>query len=224
MSPDKLTSLAPAADFHLGDWLVQPSQCRLARGDTIVSIRPKLMDVLAFLARRAGHVVSKQEIIDAVWSKEFIAEGTLAQAVFELRAAIGDRRKGSRYIETIPKRGYRLVAPVSPVAAEPLAVPAYVLVIGDREVELKAGATIIGRAPDATLRLDIFEVSRHHARIVVHPGGATIEDLRSKNGTFLCRERLTAQAELHDGDEIRVGPVLLVFMELGAGLTRTQPG
>ena len=56
------------------------------------------------------------EIIDAIWAKEFIAEGTLAQAVFELRAALGDPRSAVRYIETIPKRGYRLVAPVKPVA------------------------------------------------------------------------------------------------------------
>jgi DNA-binding winged helix-turn-helix (wHTH) protein len=211
-----------AGDFHLGDWLAQPSRCRLTRGDTVVCVRPKLMDVLAYLARRAGQVVSKEEIIDAIWAKEFIAEGTLAQAVFELRAALGDPRSAVRYIETIPKRGYRLVAPVKPVAGEPPTVPACLLVIGDKEVELKAGETIIGRAPDATLRLDVFEISRHHSRVIVGPGGATIEDLGSKNGTFLRGERLTASAALHDGDEFCVGPVRLVFRELGAGPTRTQ--
>lgn len=224
MSPDTRSPRQPAADFRLGDWLVQPSRCRLVRGDTVVRVRPKLMDVLAYLARRAGQVVSKEEIIDAVWAKEFIAEGTLAQAVFELRAAIGDDRKGSGYIETIPKRGYRLVASVWPVSGELPATPACVLVVGDKEVELRAGETIIGRAPDATLRFDVFEVSRHHARIVVHADGASIEDLKSKNGTFLRGERLTAPAELHNGDEVRVGPVLLVFRELGAGSTRTQRG
>jgi DNA-binding winged helix-turn-helix (wHTH) protein len=224
VSPDKPASTAPAGDFRLGDWLVQPSLCQLVHGEKVLRLRPKLMDVLVYLACGPGQVISKEKIIDAVWAKEFIAEGTLAQAVFELRAALGDERKGSRFIETIPKRGYRLVAPVWPVTGKPAVVPACVLVIGEREVELKLGETIVGRAPDATVRIDLFEVSRHHARIVLHPGGATIEDLGSRNGTYLRGERLTAPTELHNGDEVRVGPALLIFRELGAGSTQTQRG
>jgi len=224
VSPDSPASRVPAADFRLGDWLVQPSLCQLVHGEKVVRLRPKLMDVLVYLAWRPGQVISKEKIIDAVWARKFIAEGTLAQAVFELRTALGDYRKGSRFIETIPKRGYRLVAPVWPVKVEPAVARACVLVIGEREVELKPGETIVGRAPDATVRIDLFEVSRHHARIVMHPGGATIEDLGSRNGTYLRGERLTTQAELHNGDEVRVGPALLIFRELGAGSTRTQRG
>ncbi len=222
MCPDKSDAPCSGADFRVGDWVVQPALCRLVSGETVVRIRPKLMDVLSYLVGRAGHVVPKAEIIDAVWAKEFVAEGTLAQSVFELRHALGDAGKGSRYIETVPKRGYRLVAPVERLERTRAGAPACVLVIGEREVVLEAGVTIIGRAPDATVRIDLFEVSRHHTRISLHPGGATIEDLGSKNGTYLRGERLRGLAELHDGDEVRVGGVLLVFRELGAGSTRTQ--
>ncbi len=222
MSPDQSGVPLSGADFRLGDWVVQPTLCRLVSGATVVRIRPKLMDVLSYLVGRAGRVVPKAEIIDAVWAKEYVAEGTLAQSVFELRSALGDDGKGSRYIETIPKRGYRLVAPVQRLERTPARVPAWVLVIGEREVALEPGVNIIGRAPDATVRIDLFEVSRHHTRIRVHPGGASIEDLGSKNGTYLRGERLNGPAELRDGDEVRVGGVLLVFRELGAGSTRTQ--
>ncbi len=222
MGPEKPGVPIWDADVRLGDWVVQPSLCRLVRGETVVRIRPKLMEVLSYLVGRAGQVVSKVEIIDAVWAKEFVAEGTLAQSVFELRSALGDVGKGSRYIETVPKRGYRLVAPVERLAEARASVPACVLVIGEREVVLEPGATIIGRAPDATVRIDLFEVSRHHSRIRLQPGGATIEDLGSKNGTYLRGERLAAPAALRDGDEVRVGGVLLVFRELGVGSTVTR--
>jgi Tol biopolymer transport system component len=72
------------------------------------------MDVLVELARQAGRVVSKQELLDAVWSQEFVAESVLTRAIGELRKALGDDAREPRYIETIPRRGYRLIATVEP--------------------------------------------------------------------------------------------------------------
>src|SRR5262245_13586013 len=71
------------------------------------------MDLLAFLATTGGRVVSKDEIIDAVWQGRFIAEATLTRSVADLRRALGDDQRSPQYIETIPKRGYRLVDSVS---------------------------------------------------------------------------------------------------------------
>jgi Transcriptional regulatory protein, C terminal len=78
------------------------------------------MDLLAFLASRGGHVVSRDEIIDAVWEGRFIAETTLTRAIADLRRALGDSQRAPQYIETIPKRGYRLVADVA-AAGHPVA-------------------------------------------------------------------------------------------------------
>ena len=71
------------------------------------------MDLLVFLANTGGRVVSKEELIDAVWDGRFIADTTLTRAVADLRRALGDDQRSPQYIETIPKRGYRLVATVS---------------------------------------------------------------------------------------------------------------
>lgn len=114
--------MTAAEDFRLGDWLIQPSLNRLSRGGESVSLQPRFMDLLAYLAQRAGKVVSKEEILDAVWAKEFVAEGTLTHAVAVIRQALGDEVRNPRFIETIPTRGYRLIAPVTPVADEPPAL------------------------------------------------------------------------------------------------------
>jgi DNA-binding winged helix-turn-helix (wHTH) protein/tetratricopeptide (TPR) repeat protein len=110
-------------NFHLGEWLVEPSLNRLSRGGENVHIRLKLMDVLGFLAQHAGQVVSNEEIIAAVWAREFMAESVLTRSIAELRQLLGDHASEPRFIETVTKRGYRLVAAVewvheaTPVAA-----------------------------------------------------------------------------------------------------------
>ena len=76
-------------------------------------LEPQVMDLLVFLAATAGRVVSKDELIDAVWNGRFISETTLTRAVADLRRALGDNQRSPEYIETIPKRGYRLIAAVS---------------------------------------------------------------------------------------------------------------
>ena len=85
------------------------------------------------------------------------------------------------------------------------------LALRDREVQLRAGDTVLGRGRDATIRLHEKGVSRHHARITVQNGEATIEDLRSKNGTYLRGERIASPRQLADGDEIRLGSLLLTL-------------
>jgi DNA-binding winged helix-turn-helix (wHTH) protein/TolB-like protein/Tfp pilus assembly protein PilF len=100
------------AEFLLGDWLVSPSLNQLSRGGTTARVRPKVMDVLVVLAAHPGEVVAKAVILDAVWAKKFLADSALSRAVCELRETLGDEAHGSTYIETIAKRGYRLIAPV----------------------------------------------------------------------------------------------------------------
>ncbi len=103
--------------FELGDWSVAPALNRLSRGGRVVHLRPRVMDVLVYLARRPGEVVAQDEIVAALWAKEFLADTALTRAVFELREALGDDPRQPRYVATIPKRGYGLVAPVTPARA-----------------------------------------------------------------------------------------------------------
>jgi DNA-binding winged helix-turn-helix (wHTH) protein len=105
------------AEFDLAGWRVQPSLNRLGRGGTTVRLEPKMMDVLVSLARRAGQVVSKDELASAVWPDLYVTESVITRAIAGLRRALVDDAREPRFIETIAKRGYRLLPVPTPVAA-----------------------------------------------------------------------------------------------------------
>ncbi|HJS74721.1 MAG TPA: transcriptional regulator, partial [Vicinamibacteria bacterium] len=122
---DKLDSLK---GFHIGEWRVEPTLNQIFRDsdpEHAVRLEPKAMQVLVYLAERAGVVVDKDSVIRDVWEGAFVTNEVLTNAIWELRRALGDDARSSVFIQTIPKRGYRLVAPVSglpgldPVAAPP---------------------------------------------------------------------------------------------------------
>jgi DNA-binding winged helix-turn-helix (wHTH) protein len=217
-----------AGDFRLQQWLVQPSLNRLLQSGRTVHLRPKAMDVLVFLAERAGSVVPQEEIMDTVWAREFIGDSALKTAIHELRTALGDDPENPSIIETIVKRGYRLMTPVE---REEIPRPTEVgdspfrLIFGDRQIPLPEGESIIGRAPEALVRIDSTKVSRRHARITVSGGRAVLEDLGSKNGTFVADRRIMGPTELGSGDHVLVGQTVLVFRIVGiAGTTETATG
>ena len=112
MSPEDRREPVTTADFTVGDWLVQPSLNRIRRGADERTLPPQLIDLLAYLAARPGRVVGKDELFEHVWGRRFVAEATLTHALAELRRALGDDARAPRYVETVAKRGYRLVAPV----------------------------------------------------------------------------------------------------------------
>jgi DNA-binding winged helix-turn-helix (wHTH) protein len=117
-----------SGEFRIAEWLVQPSLNRLTEGDHEVQVEPKLMDVLVFLAEHAGQVVSKNDITDAVWPDLFITESVITRSIAGLRRAFGDDAKNPRFIETISKRGYRLIAEVDRASTSaPRPVPAATL-------------------------------------------------------------------------------------------------
>jgi DNA-binding winged helix-turn-helix (wHTH) protein len=107
---------AARSDFRIGSWLAQPTLNLIRDGAAVRHLEPQVMDLLVFLATTGGRVLSKDDLIDAVWEGRFIAEATLTRAIADLRRALGDDQRRPQYIETIPKRGYRLVADISEAA------------------------------------------------------------------------------------------------------------
>lgn len=103
--------------FAIGPWSVDPRKNIIERDDHRVRIEPKAMRVLVHLASRAGEDVSKEEILRAVWGELRANGDVLTNAIWELRKAFGDDSREPDFIQTVPRRGYRLVAPV---AARPL--------------------------------------------------------------------------------------------------------
>ena len=101
-------------DFRVGDeWLVQPRLHRLSGGGRVVQLQPKIMGVLCVLAERPGELVTRERLFETVWKGTHVTEHVLARSISELRRAFGDTPKAPKVIETIPKAGYRLIAPVS---------------------------------------------------------------------------------------------------------------
>ena len=101
----------------INGWLVQPTLNLLSRDGVTVRLRAQLMDLLVCLARRPGQVLRKEDMVAEVWQGRTIAESAISRCVSELRAALGDEAKEPRVIETITKRGYRIVAPVTVLSA-----------------------------------------------------------------------------------------------------------
>ena len=101
-------------DFRVGPWLVAPSLNRVSRNGTTVQLEPKVMSVLVCLAADAPEAVSKEKLLQTVWPDTFVGEGVLVRSIVELRRLFEDDAKEPRVIQTIAKRGYRLVAPVVP--------------------------------------------------------------------------------------------------------------
>lgn len=113
--------------LQIGEWLVDPELNELRRGSDTVRIEPKAMDVLVLLAEHVGNVVSREELFAAVWPGVVVGDEALTQSIIKLRRALGDNSRAPAYIETISKRGYRLIAPVhrseAQVAAARVDVP-----------------------------------------------------------------------------------------------------
>jgi pSer/pThr/pTyr-binding forkhead associated (FHA) protein len=117
-------------------------------------------------------------------------------------------------VRTVHRFGYRFVAGVDErVGTHAGAERGHdmYLTTADRQFRLAGGAIVIGRAADAAIRLESGGVSRHHARIVIAGDEARVEDLGSKNGTFVDGQPVIGTLLLTDGAEIRIGPVTLTF-------------
>jgi DNA-binding winged helix-turn-helix (wHTH) protein len=201
------------ASFHLDE-----GERRLVRGDREISLPPKDFDLLVALVRRAGRLVRKEELLDALWRNVFVEEGTLPRHVSALRKVLTEHG-GEGLLETVPKMGYRWIAETRALGApdrradsNPSASAVCRIVVwGSRELLFPEGEIVIGRDESCAVAVDSPLLSRRHARIVVAAERATIEDLASKNGTRLGGEPLSGLAELHDGDEIRLGTTTLYF-------------
>src|SRR5262245_6250961 len=157
--------------------------------------------------------IAKQALIEQLWPETYVAETNLASLVAEIREATGDRADEPRYLRTVHRFGYAFCGTIvesSPVMGSRAPLGSWLMCDG-RQIQLNEGENIIGREPEAAVWLDSSTISRRHARIVVSADRATVEDLGSKNGTELRGERLTAPSDLTDGDEIRVGSVVVTF-------------
>lgn len=101
--------------LRIGEWQADPAANELRRGPHVVRVEPKAMEVLMLLARQPGQLITREALFSAAWPGVVVGDEALTQCIIKLRRALGDDAKAASYIETISKRGYRLIAPVRPL-------------------------------------------------------------------------------------------------------------
>jgi DNA-binding winged helix-turn-helix (wHTH) protein len=211
--------------YRFGPFRYETESRRLFRGAEEVPLKHKARELLVLLLQNPDRLMTHEDLIERVWPTIAITDDAVRFQISELRKALGPEAES--YLKTIPREGYRWEEPVrsdgapgKPRGASGISCR---LVLETREVALATGENIIGRDQDAVLWIDHTGVSRHHARILVSDGGATLEDLGSKNGTYLSGARLDGASPLSDGDEIRIGPTRMTFRALFSGAsTQTE--
>ena len=199
--------------YRFGRFTVEPDTRRLLRDGEEVHLSPKAFELLRVLVENRGRAMSRADLQAHLWPETFVLDTNLAGLVAEIRRALGDTAADPRFLRTMHRFGYWFIGTVhgddGKKAVNP--VPRFWLVWEGRQIALTEGDHTVGRAPDAAVWIDAPGVSRHHARIVVAGGGATVEDLGSKNGTYLRDKRVTSPSRLGDGDQIRIGSVVVTF-------------
>ena len=99
--------------YRFGEFELEPGERRLRRGGAIVALTPKTLDLLVYLVERAGHVVSKDELIEALWPHRIVMESNLTKHIWYLRKGLGEDENDAGLIQTVSKLGYRFAAPVT---------------------------------------------------------------------------------------------------------------
>ncbi len=177
-----------------------------------VHLSPKAFDLLALLIECRPRAVSKGDIHKRLWPEVFVSDSSLPSLVSEIREAIADHRREPRLIRTLHGFGYAFQAPaVANAASKAAATPRAWLVGATAEIVLGAGENVLGREGPGVVLLPSTAVSRRHARIGIDDAGAVVEDLGSKNGTYVNDARVDGPTPIADGDRVRIGSLMFTF-------------
>jgi DNA-binding winged helix-turn-helix (wHTH) protein len=212
--------------IRFGPFTLDSETRQLLRDASEIRLSPKAFDLLCVLVERRPRVVYKAELHDRIWPGTFVVDTNLNVLIGEVRRALSDTPRQSRYIRTVHRIGYAFceAATVSEDAAATLSprLTRCWLVWNDRTFLLAAGENIVGRDPDCDIWLDASGVSRHHARIqiVSASADALLDDLASTNGTLLRGARVEGPEGLKDGDDIQIGSVTLTFRVWSADMPK----
>jgi DNA-binding winged helix-turn-helix (wHTH) protein len=197
--------------FRFGNLQLDTESRALTRDGRPVAISPKAFKLLQVLLEERPRAIPKAELHRRLWPDTVVSEVNLPTLIAEIRQAIGDGARAPEFIRTVYGYGYAFCGSAVAMSRDGrLAVPSdqvFRLLWGQREVALSEGENILGRGTDSLVWIDAQSVSRRHARVMVASGLATLEDLGSKNGTFVNGVRLASAVALRDGDELRIGNV-----------------
>lgn len=203
--------------LDLGPVTLDTDRHQVFRGGEPAHLSTKAFQLLELLVENRPRAISKDELQRALWPATFVSDTSLTTLVNEVRTLLSETAREHRLIRTVHGYGYAFEGTASPTPPSGCR-----LVWGEHELLLEEGENILGRDPGSRGSIPDASISRRHARITVRGDTATLEDLESKNGTWVGEERLTGPTLLADGDAVRFGLVKLVFRAPPAGLSTTK--
>lgn len=207
-----------------GEFVADFDQRRLLAAGREVRLTPKGFELLELLVGSRPKALRKDELFARLWPGTFVTENNLATLVADLRSALADDPRDPRFIRTVYAYGYAFAgeAVEDQVRAAVGELPsAWSLIHEHREIALRSGENIVGRAGPDVVVFDSPTVSRNHGRLTINGDQAIVEDLGSKNGTWLGRDRISGPTRVNDGQELRFGSVV-VTLRFGGGTTSTE--
>jgi DNA-binding winged helix-turn-helix (wHTH) protein len=202
--------------LRFGEFVLDEEARQLSCGEQPVHLTPKALELLEFLVRNRPRAVSKEQLHEQLWPSTHVTETNLPVLVHEVRHALGDDPHDPHWVRTVARFGYSFCGEATAEGSKECPWDCRIL-WGGREVLLRSGENVLGRAHDASVWIDDSSVSRHHALIRVGEDGATLEDFESRNGTFRRGQKVAEAVPLEDGDEFVLGGVLLTFRAFPRG-------
>jgi DNA-binding winged helix-turn-helix (wHTH) protein len=215
--------------LRFGDFTLDSEARELRCGADAVHLRTRAFDLLDLLVRHHPRVLGKAEIRNHLWPDTVVEDVALTVLVAEIRAALEDDAHHPRFVRTVHGLGYAFCGEAAEElgTAPPVARGGPRVLLDGRTWPLREGTNILGRDAGVDVPIEVPGVSRRHARVVVSRGLATLEDLGSKNGTFVGEgeEPVAGPVPLPDGSPFRLGRVLLHYRSAPeARSTKTEPG
>jgi DNA-binding winged helix-turn-helix (wHTH) protein len=208
---------AEGATIRFGECELDLERRELRRGGQPCHLTPRAFALLELLVAERPRAVRKADLRTRLWPETYVSNTALAQLVTELRKAIGDEARQGRWIRTVFGYGYAFAGEAESEdeavegAEVPKAAPASWLLWRRQVLPLAEGENVVGRGRDAQVRIPASEVSRRHARIVVATASTMVEDLGSRNGTFVRGQPVNRATPLADGDEVAFGSELTTY-------------
>jgi len=205
-----------ASDLHAFSFAnirVDPDTRQIWRDGGGIHLTVKAFDLLLLLVSRRPHVVSKGDIRATLWPDTFVSDTNLPALVTEIRTTLGDDARRPRFVRTVHKHGYAFCAALdgdSQPQDQARVTARWWLVGAQEQVPLFEGENVLGREGAGITVIRSATVSRLHARFQVGET-VTIEDLGSKNGTFVGDEPVTGVRQVAAGDRVRLGSLLFTL-------------
>jgi len=213
---------------QFGEFCLESDTRRLTRAGQPVAISPKAFQLLQFLLEKRPKALSIRELYRHLWPETFVEKANLRNLIVEIRAATDDPANAPRWIRTVFGFGYSFVGEVSQEVEEDegaervlsrfrLLHPAYKFLLFE-------GENVVGRQNEAHIFIPASGISRRHAVFFVDGDRIVLDDLSSKNGTFVDGIRVLGPVPVNDGAEIRLGYLGFVLRAFsGDAPTETEP-